>query len=151
MSDIAQTLIATIATTFGVSIVGWVVTQMKNASRQLTENLTNESLARLADIVSVVVLDTTDVLGRSLVEHLRDGGLTGSELRDALDEAYEFLWSVLRNADKIRLAGDTDEGAKLAFKAAVLPRLEAEARRMAWLENVPYEEYTESEDDYGVI
>lgn len=134
MTDFAQSIIATVASTFGLTLVAWIVAQMKSASKELTERLTNESLVRLADIVSTVVFDTTSVLGRSLVDKMKDGDLTGKELYESLDETYEFLWSVLRNTDKLRLAGGTDEGAKEAFRAAVLPRLEAEARQMAWFE-----------------
>lgn len=64
MTDFAQSIIATVASTFGLTLVAWIVAQMKNASKELTERLTNESLSRLADIVSTVVFDTTSVLGR---------------------------------------------------------------------------------------
>ena len=133
MTDFVQNIVGSAAGAFGLALVGWVVAQIKAGSAELQERLANESLERLFDVVSTVVLDSTEVLGRSLVDALKDGNLTGAELKDALNETYEFLWSVMRRVDLARLAGGTDDAAKEAFKRNVLPRLEAEARERARL------------------
>ena len=138
MNNVLATIIGAVVTAFGSTATVWLFGTIRGASAQLKDRLANESLRRLHDIIASVVLDTGEVLTRSLVDQLKDGELKAGELQESLDEAAAFAWSLMRNADKAVLAGGTDGLAQEEFTPILKARLEAEARKQApWFNRAP--------------
>ena len=125
------TAVGGVATAFGAAATAWVFSQIRVATTEWRSRIANDALARLSDIVSTVVLDTGEVFTRTLVDALKDGTLSSAELQDALSEAAQFAWSLMRNADKVALAGGTGDAARVDFEGILKARIEAAARQAA--------------------
>jgi len=127
MNDFWQQTIGMIVA-LGVPLTGWIFARVRKMHAEMTSNLASEALVRLSEIVGTVVLDSTEVFVRDLMEALKDGKLETQEFQDALQESTDFAWSLIRNQDKRVLAGGLDENARKEFEAKLKARIVAGAR-----------------------